>query len=204
MWRRVGDHETVPGHAWVFVAVSSNKRVYIFSSKLHSAAELRIENMVVFPLFFLAFLLGSKCRILSSLTSFSSQIWRRDQTCFCRRPVWSGDYSEAGAGQLQPRHHVQGTHWYQTHLNQYFKVSVSVLQYRSNRTLDKALLLISAQWLFKMSTCSSSYKPRSILPPCAAPNIWSKWKYWPVSFLRLKKDRNNSFWFCCWLDVCSH
>lgn len=159
------------------MALSSNKHVDVFPSKLHSAAEFCMENMIVFPLF-LAFLLGSrsKCRILSSLTSFSSQIWRWDQTCFCRRPVWSGDYSEAGAGQLQPRHHLQGTHWYEAHLNGYFKVSVSVLQYRSNRTLDKALLLISAQWLFKMSTCSSSYKPGSISPSCAAPNIWSKWK----------------------------
>lgn len=33
------------------MAVSSNKHVYILSSKLHSAAEFCIENMVVFPFF---------------------------------------------------------------------------------------------------------------------------------------------------------
>lgn len=59
---------------------------------------------------------GNGCPLLSSLTLFSSQIWRGDQTCFHRRPVWTGDYSEAGAGQLQSRHHIQGTHWYETML----------------------------------------------------------------------------------------
>ncbi|TMS06809.1 WD repeat and FYVE domain-containing protein 2 [Larimichthys crocea] len=30
---------------------------------------------------------------------------------FVGGPVWSGDHPEAGAGQLQSGHHLQGTHW---------------------------------------------------------------------------------------------
>lgn len=163
---------------WVFLAVSSNKHVYTLSSKLHCADIFAWKTWLFSP--FLPFLFGPgsdnyghECQVLSSLTFFS-QIWCGDQTCLCRRPVWSSDYSEAGAGQLQPRHHIQGTHWYEAHVNQYFKVTVSVLQYRSSRTLDKELLLISAQWLFKISTCSASHEPRLILPFCTALNIWSK------------------------------
>lgn len=51
----------------------------------------------------------------SSLSIILSQVWRGDKARLRRWPIWPGYHPEAGAGQLQSGHHLQGTHWYAAH-----------------------------------------------------------------------------------------
>lgn len=142
---QVSDHESTPGHTLTLSPVSIHKHVYIRSSKCLCAADSLHAKHGWFSSFWGESLSGpasdnggSGFPRLSSLTLLSSQIRRGDQTRFCRRPVWSGDDSEAGAGPLQSRHHIQGTHGYKRML---IGVLKSLFWFcRSNRTCEKELL----------------------------------------------------------------
>lgn len=69
----------------------------------------------------------------------------------------------------------------------------SLFQFYSTEATEHLTKL--SYWFLHSGCLKCQHAPPPISPDRSrlpAPNIWSKWKYWRVSFPRLKKDRNNS------------